>query len=174
MNADTAESRRFISFTHSHVFSIINRESRLCSYRNRHAYTWYLWFWVCQVCCGVVCFWDDWADFRPESQGMASSRKTCLVWPTPSLAVMSRNGSVFVSDWLLPQQKHLCLWHRAPLCHGEQRQVAKVVTIITCCVNRACNRPLGHILASTLLHYCARWSTEFTDSLGRIAQVWRI
>ena len=105
MHADTAESRRFISFTHSHVFSIINRESRLCSYRNKHAYTWYLWFWVCQVCCGVVCFWDDWADFGPESWGMASSRKTCLVWPTPSLAVMEvslsltdscRNKSVFV------------------------------------------------------------------------------
>ena len=48
VRADTEESRRFITFTHCakilqvynvDVFLIINRESRLRSYRNRHAYT---------------------------------------------------------------------------------------------------------------------------------------
>ena len=55
---------------------------------------------------------------------------------------MSCNESIFVSNWLfvLPQWKHLCPWHCAPLCHGEQRQAAKLVAIPTSCVD--CVEPL--------------------------------
>ena len=34
----------------------------------------------------------------------------------------------------------------------------------------ALNHPLAHIMASALLNYCARWSTESTVASGCIAQ----